>query len=742
MPRTLLLTLCSALASVAHAAAPTLESARLKVTFRDDLAGIASVVDKATGRDYAAQPEKPIGLYRIIVGGRPWKTVVLHTPDAARRRVVTHDGGLDLVYDHEGDFPLTVTCRVRAAPGKPMLRWSFRVDSATGAPVRSVEFPRIPCPTRLGADAADDAIAWPVHEGVLLCHPERHVRGPRGPADAYPGRASMQFMYFLDPAGGLYVAAHDAGGNPKVARLSRIGDRFVLAWEHVFPVAKRQVTERDYDVVWTAGDGSWQAGAALYRAWAQQQPFAAKKIGERDVAPWLTQAVVFLNYGAQSKDRFATVDAAERTLAAYRQFLGVPLVACAFGWEKHGTWIGPDYFPPRPSEDFYIQLARRLAAKGDHMQVFTSGFRWGVRKPQREARDKTAPRLYTAYDGTADFERRGRAAVALGVDRKPVFNKPPWADNYTLCVGSQVARDLLGDAFRRIYGWGVAGVDLDQNLGGAAAACYSPDHGHPPGSGRWQHEAMAGFLRTVRAQAKAEHPDAFIGIEEPCEATIPWIDIVHGRAFTDTHWPVVGPGAVSIPLYIFVYHEQQLNYAGWIDGGFSPFGDVRWGMGRAFLFGMQLGVRINDRDVFANTQQPPPELRMLRRAAQLLHKTRDWLLLGRMLADPKIAGSPVIEAGTVVRKGRRTLPIAWPVVQATAWRRANGDVLYAVANLSDGAQAISLEAAPHGMKSARLTRITPEGEGQINDSAALPQRLDLPLKPWELLCILQQPAGE
>ena len=38
------------------------------------------------------------------------------------------------------------------------------------------------------------------------------------------------------------------------------------------------------------------------------------------------------------------------------------------------------------------------------------------------------------------------------------------------------------------------------------------------------------------------------------------------------------PGAVAIPLYIYVHHEYQLNYAGWIDRGFSPFGDERYGI--------------------------------------------------------------------------------------------------------------------------------------------------------------------
>ena len=96
---------------------------------------------------------------------------------------------------------------------------------------------------------------------------------------------------------------------------------------------------------------------------------------------------------------------------------------------------------------------------------------------------------------------------------------------------------------------------------------------------------MAGFLDNLRRKARPLNPDSFLGIEEPCECYIPWIDIYHGRAFTATRWPANGPGAVSIPLYVYLYHEYQPGYAGWIDGGFSPAGNVRWGMARAFLSG-------------------------------------------------------------------------------------------------------------------------------------------------------------
>jgi hypothetical protein len=449
---------------------------------------------------------------------------------------------------------------------------------------------------------------------------------------------------------------------------------------------------------------------------------------------------VFLNFGYQANGPFSTVEKADAALKGYRDFFGLPIVACAFGWEKHGAWIGPDYFPPRGGERYYVELSKRLAARGDHTHVFTSGFRWGVKKPIKENRDKSKPRVYTDWDGTSDFMKRGKQAAAINAEGRMVFQQPAWADNYLLCVGSETANNVIADCFRRIYGYGIAGVDLDQNLGAEAYECYSPDHGHPIGRGLWQHEAMREFLARVRADAHAVNPDNFIGVEEPCEAYIPWIDAVHGRAFTDTHWPATGPGAVSIPLYIYVQHEYQLNYAGWIDGGFSPFGDVRYGIGRAFIFGMQLGVRIHS-GVFRYEEgdEPTAQMVMLRNAAQLMSRCEEYLLKGRMLHDPKIVGSPaIIPPRLHGRNHRAALPISWPVVQATAWRSEAGNVCYAIVNLSDSPQSVELEATANGMSGpVSLSRIDTIEPRTQYDSVQLPMTLELKLQPWQMCCVLQ-----
>ncbi len=727
------------LAATAHTAeGPAVESQRLRLVMREDLSGLASVVDRCTGREYVVATDPPVGLYRLAIGRSAGRARALTALDASRRWCKPLDNGLELHFEHADDTRLEVVCRVTAAVDDPMIRWRIRVVGRGSAPVIGVEYPIVACPVQLGESATDDAVAYPHLEGVLLASPAVNMKNGMGTADAYPGTLSAQFLYYFDPGGGLYMAAEDGSGHPKSLRVRRNGPALSLSVRHSFPSRPAESVEPPYEVVWTTGGGRWEDGAELYRCWAARQPWCARKIAESEIPAWLREPVVFLNYNVRRPipDADNKVDGADRFLKKYRDYLNVPIVACAFGWERHGTWIGPDYFPPHPNEAYYVELSKRLAARGDRMHVFTSGFRWGVKKPVSESQDRTKPRVYTDYDGTERFEQAGREAAVVKADGRLGFHQPPWADNYALCAGSELARRLLTDTFCRVYSWGVAGVDLDQNLGAGCSSCWSEKHGHPPGAGRWQYVAMSGFLKDLRRKARPLNPDCFLGVEEPCECYIPWIDIYHGRAFTANHWPATGPGAVSIPLYIYLYHEYQPGYAGWIDRGFSPAGNVRWGMARAFLFGMQPGVRIPAKPFNLTGDEPSGEMEMLRRVVQLNQQMGDYLLRGQMLPQPTVACSPTLSG--------ISLPVRWPVVQATAWRSHNGNVAYALANLSERSQAIELEVAGHGMAAStvRLLKIAPNERTVLAERASPSSKVRLDLPPWALVCVEQTPGKD
>ncbi len=719
---------------------PSLQSARLDVVLDESLNGFRVIRDRATGRDFALPNAEPEGIYRLTLGGGKQKTVHLTSLDAIERACELVPDGLLLRYVHGGETPLEVLCHATTSKDSPEIRWRIAVKNGSRFPLTAAEFPRTQLAAQLGSDAKDDAIVYPSLEGVLLTSPATRFRDQQEHRTTYPGKMSAQFMYFFDPEGGFYVAATDGTGYRKDLVAARHDKSLDLTVTHRFPRELKPESSIEYDVVWTAAGGSWQSGASVYRDWAEQQSWCREKLADRDVPPWLLKTNVFLNFSVRSPGLFSPADAAKKTFARYRELLGAPLTATAFSWERHGSWIGPEYFPPFGGEQYYRDLAADFDRHGDHLQVYLSGFRWGVRKPVTERRDQ--PRVYTDYDGTKLWEEQGREATAITAQGEYEFNQPPWADNYTLCAGSDKARSLLADGFRQAFAMGVTGVDLDQNIGGEAAVCFSTEHGHPPGTGLWQHEAVVEFLDAVRREAKSGDTDRIVGVEEPCEAYIPWLDVYHGRAFTDTRWPALGPACVSIPLFIYLYHEYQIGYAGWIDRGFSPLADERIGLGRAFLFGMQPGVRVNSGS-FSVAEKPSEPMEMLVRVVRVMQKGEAFLLLGKMLDEPEIEGAGRFPATQKIIQGHPPLPTEWPLVQATSWRAPDGSVAYALANLSGEPRTVRLTAESNGMEgnSFELTRLNPDSQNTIVANVPLPHEVELSLEPWAV-CLLTQSEAQ
>ena len=254
-----------------------------------------------------------------------------------------------------------MTCRITASPDQPGIRWRIQVANRTGKPLSAMEYPILTCRRQLGDSFHDDAIVHPTLEGVLLCKPQRRLTKGQSASQHYPGKASLQFMYYFDRAGGLYVGAHDTAGHSKSAVVAGTESGLLLNWSHGFPSEYQPTTALAYDVVWKTAGGSWQHGADMYRDWVQNNAsWARKKVADRDVSTWLLKTNVFLNFSYHKDSRFSTVQRADAALKAYRDFFGLPIVACAFGWEKHGAWIGPDYFPPRGGDRYYVELSKRL----------------------------------------------------------------------------------------------------------------------------------------------------------------------------------------------------------------------------------------------------------------------------------------------------------------------------------------------------------------------------------------------
>ena len=195
---------------------------------------------------------------------------------------------------------------------------------------------------------------------------------------------------------------------------------------------------------------------------------------------------------------------------------------------------------------------------------------------------------------------------------------------------------------------------------------------------------MEKFLTTITAIKKTHGSSSFHGVEEPCERFAQKFDIYHGRAFTDTRWPVSGPGAVSIPLYLFLYHEYQLGYAGWIDRGFSPSRNIKYGLGRAYIFGMLPGIRSNGKTKLRDPISE--ELLMLKSYIKLIKYIPQYALYGKMIGEAYIGNSLPFKHSTTRRK---PVPIHWSSVQGIIWQAPqDNNKAILLANMSNYQQSV------------------------------------------------------
>jgi hypothetical protein len=722
-----------------------IENDSVLIKFTEDLKGVKSIIDKKTGRDWASGEDSV--LYVLRFGENYQSSKMITSAMSVERKAKKTRDGIELQFTHKGEIPLTIICSINTSRGSSLIYWSVKVLNESDKKLCSVEYPVMTCKYLPENSRRSGGVLYPVFEGVLLTGLAEMGAGIR---QLYPGKLSAQLMYYYDHTGGFYYAAHDGQGYKKALSLKNLGKGITFSQEYLLPVELRKEILVPYNIVTGFSGGRWEAGAGIYRDWAKGQEWCNKRLIDReDVPAWLKHPNLFINY-SYITPAFSTVEKADKIIKNYHDFFKMPIIATGFGWEKNEIWIGPDYFPPVHGDSYYKDLSGKIKERGDHLHVFTSGFRWAIKKPVKNPNGTTG---FTKYDGTEDFKLHGAALASIDQKGEMILEKRDWAYNYSLCVGSAGGRELMAGIYNHLAGLGIDGVDLDQNLGGEVDNCFNDKHGHAIGAGLWQYQVMKEFFGKVRSEGKKQSGDMFMGVEEPCEIFIPQLDAFHGRAYTDTEWPVVGPGGVSVPLFIYLYHPYQIGYSGWIDNGFSALGDVRYGMGRSYIFGMYPGVRTSDSynqttgmysegggygkfDLSSGIISE--ELKMLKGYTELMKSYPEFLVHGEMIYEAEIKGCDTINFTPVKRK---KLAIPWLNAQGIVWLSGSGkEVAYALANLSSADNSsVKVKLDKRGKGKPELiyydfnidTLVKKEISG-INEDW-----VTISLKPWQL-CLIRQ----
>jgi hypothetical protein len=346
--------------------------------------GLSAFTDLQSQRNFIA---KAGPLYRLLLFQKGQDLVELNSLDAESLKVERRSEGqgetLTLTYGRRRSLDITVVCSVLLEADSPLSKWRISVRNNTPYGIRAIQYPVVQAPLVLGDSAEDDYFAWARMGGEIIWKPglslSQHSRGEfradgeRGPSwlpDQYPGAIALQMQSYYDETAGLYMATYDGAGNVKHFGLTRLKDGLDVSIEHNYDERPGLNFDLPYDTVLGVFHGDWYTAADLYKRWAVQQSWCARKTVDRDDLPaWLKEPRPFLMYASRADyqrvrgmtswppadypiGKFYPAKKVIPLTRAYVSIFGTPAIVWYEGFEKIGNPCGPaDLWPPLEGEE-------------------------------------------------------------------------------------------------------------------------------------------------------------------------------------------------------------------------------------------------------------------------------------------------------------------------------------------------------------------------------------------------------
>jgi hypothetical protein len=630
------------------------------------------------------------------------------------------------------DAHVTVWCPAR----ETLTYWSITLNNRTSWWIGHVQFPVIEVPFDSAANQNSSHILWSTADGALAgpVEPTMSV-GPWGSrefdtpevwrSNNYPGEwTTTQLMAYYNDAGGLYVACDDPKGLPKFLDPLLEQDGVTLGLGHFPGTRGPGETTLPYHVVIGTFHGDWYRAAEIYRDWASQQSFCAKKIGQRtDMAKWLEDPVVGIAFpmrGQGDWDPPAAVNSEYTPLTNALPYLDrlaaglkSPLMPIVFNWEHSGPWVQPEAFPPIGGEAAFREFMAKAKANGWHPVIYGDGLCWVTSQSN------------THYDGMPYFRaQQAEAFVARKWDGTLLQDRWTWRKNYVACVGTEKGRQMVVEMTRRMAAFGPDVVQqFDQGPG--PRACYAANHGHPPVPGPWMTEAFNGLIKADEDAARSANPQMAMSCEgAPPETYLQDFQMWDGRV-------------TVCPLYSFLYHEYANGQQGFYTHRTSDEG-LRASVARALVTGYISNFTLRDHGRIEYdwdqtwTRAVPDQAAILDWAQRTSHfragVARDFLIYGRMLRPWRVSGVGIRDFGA----GRHESdPGKEPTVPSATWQAQDGRVGVVLANYSDLPETPRIELEGSGARHVTLYFEDQKKEQDLE----FPTVLEVPMPPRSLLLI-------
>ena len=532
---------------------------------------VVSLKDRATGQEFIAPgPGAPLfQLTATRAGERSGDTVTLGAREARRLAVeLIRESGREtasLRYDGFAEYPaLTVQCRATVSPGDPLIRWRLSVSGPAALVLEDCRFPAMVLTDRLGTDRSDDrALAGATEDGAYAAPGDWRVGYQR--SYVQPGSLAAQFACLYDPSGGVFTATQDGVGTPKRITIVRQKEGLEYTWSHQSHHALTTPYDLPYDVICTAFRSAdpaapcdWRDAADLHKRWALTQPWCASTVAERrDIPDWVKRGCIRVQWELRDD---GPPEAVQAWLAGNwaKHFPDMPPFLTFFSFEHVGAWVAPKYEPYYPSDEAFTNMTRRIHAMGGHVCLFPSTYQWSLTYDRQ-------PDGSFAWDDTRDFTAVGEPHAIKDRSGALVKKSLSWlrgGQSAALCRGDAWTRAFFCASVDKMAARGVDVVQLDQVVGGRwpsddHTVCFSPDHGHPPGFGRWDPDAYHEQMRQLRQQSDKNYPGMIFSMESPQELfaqDFGLFDYRHARSVINVR-PWDKNPRLHAPVFPYLYNE-------------------------------------------------------------------------------------------------------------------------------------------------------------------------------------------
>ena len=439
---------------------------------------------------------------------------------------------------------------------------------------------------------------------------------------------------------GLYLACDDTNANVKRFAALHREPGFRLGVAHVGDWPRSGNRKLEYEVLLGSFSGDWYDAASLYRGWTSQQKWFKPLSQRTDIPAWLIDSPVYITLRPQAVLDAGPVFPVEEflplkekcipLLKALAEKVDAPLSVVLMGWERAGSWVYPDSFPPVGGDEEMHQFIQAVRQAGWHAGSFCNGTRW------------VTGQNWSEYDGRDYFEKhQGETAVCREPDGTPWRENwdADWRPSYACCLGTDKTRQTAYHFVKHLVGWGMESIQfLDQNNGSTTFPCFSNDHGHPPIPGKWMAASMAQFMADLQ-QISVEMGEPGVvhsaesGLNETCLA---WFQETELRTYPPNY------GVDTIPLYQFLFHECVI-LQGMMGNAPEPYHLVIRNAVNGVLGGIPGGVLTGDGtllDKDTNNWAPwEPKVENSANAFEMIRVVtalrrgpgRDYLIYGRML---------------------------------------------------------------------------------------------------------------